>query len=178
MSNQELLNFDQINSIISIINRDYVAPQIEAKIEEIENSEEYKKLVEEIRNSDEFKESIVNRTRLNNEKLLFLSLYKQIKELNKDYTIVDCDDCGDEVIHSWDTEDSIKEDIQKNITSLENTISSKVLDKLKVNSDYSITREIDKDLTARLQLTTVDNLDTIINSMLQYIDIDKYLYTK
>jgi len=125
----QLLNKDQVNSILDILERDYISPLVTSKFKEIEESEEYKNKLNMIQEA----------------KNLFNISCAQIFTNNCNYF------SGNDFISN----------IYKSLGY--------------ESSSYGITRNIRNDLKARLQLIQIDNFDTIIENIKQYIDVDKYI---
>jgi hypothetical protein len=171
-NNIQLLNNNQIDGILEIIKRDIVCPQINSKIEEVLNSDEFKKLVEDISNREENLESI-NRIESEHEKNLKLKvLFDQIKEVDPN---IFNDGYDFPMIVTASTE-YINTNRKFDLEHLNDRIQRTAKYEIKINDSYSIIRNIMSDLTARLQLMTVSDFDTIIKEITQYINIDKYLY--
>jgi hypothetical protein len=125
----QLLNKDQVNSILDILEKDYITPLIKSKYKEIEESEEYKS----------------NLNLIQEAKTNFNKIYTKI--FNNDRNYFSDTDLINNIYNSLGYE----------------------------SSSYGISRNIKNDLRARLQLIQVDNFDIIIENIVKYIDIDKYI---
>jgi len=124
MENLQLLNKEQISSIIEILERDYIDPRIKEAREAITTTDEFKEQFNELKklvNSDIFKK------------------YLPFKYSDED-------------------------------------LKDKVLNKNKVRSHWSINNNIQMDLIARLRVTEINDFNIIIENIINYIDVDKYLY--
>lgn len=105
--------------------------------------------IDEIRKSDKYKE---NYTIIEN---LYIEITNLHEKLNK-----------------------LKIGTYSSISNNKLEIDRKTLLSLNINSNYDIKNNILNDLKNRLQLITPSDFDTIITNMIQYINIDKYLYNK
>jgi len=169
----QFLTDDQIHGILHIIRSEYVKPQVTAKLLEIENSDEFKMEYEKIKNSEETQKEYANALTTKENNLKLSTLLEQVKLINKDYVIsIDDGDYGYSKIEL----DYIEESYNTEVSCIESRIKSRVYNELKLNSyDYYITSEITNDLRTRLRLTSSADLQTIIDSITPFINVDKYI---
>lgn len=153
MTENQLLNQNQINDIMRIARRDHISPAIDNKIKEIKETEEYKTLLENVKSSKEGKEA-----------LKVLDLVNKIKDITKAEFYIDVDNMI-AVIDSNSTIDTI---FEKYIFNL-----------LNIREIYSIVGDITDDIETRLQLVDVASFEELIEKeVIPYINVDKYLYKK
>jgi uncharacterized protein YajQ (UPF0234 family) len=170
----QFLTDNQINGILDIVRRDYINPQVTAKLLEIENSYEFKMEYEKIKNSEETQKEYADALTTKENNLKLVSLLEQVKLIKEDYTIgIKNGYCEDFYEVSLT---SIEDDYKYEVTSIENRIRSSVYDTLKLNSyDNFIVNQVINELRTRLQLTSPADLQTIIDSIIPFINVDKYI---
>jgi hypothetical protein len=132
----QFLTKDQINGLISILEKDYIIPKIEERLNLIKKNDNYKEIYNKI------KELSIESNKVT----------KQLVKLTNDY--------------------------YSTINVEESSLNTKTLESLNIKNTFNIKREIIEDIKSRLQLMKADNFDIIIESMINYIDVDKYLYNK
>jgi hypothetical protein len=169
----QFLTDDQIYGILNIVRSEYVQPKVETRLQEIENSEEFKVVYEKTKNSEEVQKEYADVLTTKENNLKLSTLLEQIKLINKDYIIALYDDYYTIELSSIDGM------YVKEISCIESRIKSKVYKTLKLYSyDYYITTNIIEDLKTRLKLTSPADLGTIIDNIIPFINVDKYITIK
>jgi len=169
----------QIDNIWAIINRDYVENTVKNCLIDIENSEEFTNKRKEMETSKRYLDEIArielkHRNNLTARQLLLALRKLNIEDINNNNTIKYYTDY-------WVTNASIEEitnDYESELNNMDSFLTHITFEELKVNSSYTIINQIKLDIKTRLSLTAVSDLDSIVNDMVKYIDINKYLYNK
>jgi len=167
MENVQLLNDSQIREIWYIIRRDYVDLLINKKFNELKTKEDYIQIYNSMTKTKEYKDKldiIENKYQSN---LKALVLIKELKELDHN--------AFDRTFYGWSI-DSITETYNNSISSLKIEIEEIALDKLNIQNRHVIYNNIEMDIKVVLSLTSVSDLNTIIENTVKYINVDKYLY--
>ena len=173
----QFLTDKQIEGILSIVRTEYVQPKVKAKLNEIENSDEFKTVYEKVKNSEEVQKEYADAITTKENEFKLLTLLEQIKLINEKYTIaIEDNDYGD--CSKLDL-CSIEGIYNNEVFCIESRIESKVYCILKIYSyDYYIMGQIIEDLKTRLQLTSPADLGTIIDNIIPFINVDKYITIK
>jgi hypothetical protein len=174
----QFLTDDQIHGILKIVRSEYVQPQVKAKLQEIENSDAFKTEYEKVKNSEEVQKEYADALAAKENSLKLSTLLEQIKSINENYVIArqDNDYHGDCYQVTFD---SIETTYTVEVSCIESRIKSKVYETLSLNSyDYYIVSQIIEELHTRLLLTIPTDLQTIIDNITNFINVDKYLTFK
>jgi hypothetical protein len=173
MTEVTYMSKDQINGVLSIIEKDNILPIIKNKFKEIEDSEDYKRISAEILNSDEHKVKLEETENEYKKRIKLRKLYLELEKLGEE---IPKNEYGSKPWVLNHTEESLKELLDDNIKNV-NNIRNQVYSKMFINcSNWDICHNIKEDITARLRLTQPGNFDDIIKMVLPLIDVDKYLY--
>jgi hypothetical protein len=170
-NNVQLLNDNQIDDILRIIKRDILFPEIKIKIDEVLNSDKFKELIDTISNRQENLDKINEIESEYDTNLKLKVLFDQIREV--DSNVLEYYDLPSV---ARDTVEQIGDYKKLSLEDLKRDIKRDAIYEIKLNDYYSIVDNISLDLRTRLQLTTVSDFQTIIDEMVKYIDINKYLY--
>jgi len=174
----QFLTDDQISGILQIVRTDYIEPQVKAKLQDIKNSDIFKAEYDKVKNSDNFQKEYTDAITTKENNLKLLTLLEQVKLINKNYVIAIEDSYyhGDCYKVSLDT---VEESYTVEISCIESRIESRVFDNLNYNSyDQHIIHRIVDELHTRLQLTSPSDFQTIIDNIIKFINVDKYITIK
>ena len=169
MEQKQFLTEDQINAILAIIEKDNINKQVDDAINIVLTSDEYATKLEEIKNSKDILDSINKENIKHQNRLKLYDLYKQI-------SLIDIN----EIVPGWANQKNINyiEEIHKeNLADIDKACENKTKSSIKLRGKWGIIQDIKEDLEARLLLTTPGTYQEIIDDMIQYINIDKYLRT-
>jgi hypothetical protein len=151
-------------------------------MEEIKSSDAYKKALVEIIESDDYKNKVDSIEKEYQTNLEVAELYRKLKDIDEKYVKTESDWSGDTSVINWlaNASNELIEELKKDeLISLERSNSNEALRILNINQyDWSVVNPIILDLETRLQLIQVTDLDSIIKSIITYINIDKYIYIK
>jgi hypothetical protein len=167
MENIQLLNNDQIQGIWYIIKRDYVYPLVDKKIEELKTQEDYIKIYNDIVETEEYKAEVSNIENKYKSNLRALVLINELR-------LIDHSLFADR-FDNWSIKD-IEGVYKESLSSLKIEKENDALYQLNIHNIYSIYNNIETDIRAVLSLTSISDIDTIIENTVKHIDINKHLY--
>ena len=168
MTNTTYLTELQIDGLLTVLEKDYIRPAIEAKYNEIKESEEYKTISNRIKSSEEFLKRLENAEIQYKKNIEIFNLYEKLKELGETFT-----DDWDSSWLSSTTLEEIESNYKSNIDSI-NNINTRILKEMGINScDWDVNNDIKQDIIAFLRLTTATNYDETIAEAIKHIDVDK-----
>lgn len=179
----QFLTETQIDGILSIVKRDFISPMVKTRLQEFEESDEYKKTYEEIKNSDEIQAEYAEAVQTKEKQLKIFELNKLVKELDTNLTICksefddysECDSFSDVVANSIN---DIEDRYEENLRIIELSIDRKTYNTLNIKiSQWDVISCISSDLETRLQLTIPMDLDSIIKGIVPFISIEKHIKT-
>lgn len=176
MEQIQLLNTQQIRDIENIIYNKYIENAIEARLEEIENSEEFINISNALKEAPEYLQDLAEANQSHNNDILARELLTKLMALdNGSYYR------KPEYGYSWileATDEDIENEHEKYLISVNNRLKHRVYTKMNMKDRYLIPQSIKIEIEARLSLTAVSDLDTIIDSIISDIEIDNHIFNK